>query len=84
MIRASIIFRPHAWINTKTLREMFGVQARVAGTRKWMNVADGTPLKAMIFRTEKARDTYLAKCRAEEIKRRQGNGKPSRRTRAAR
>lgn len=72
MIRASIVFRPHAWINTKTLKEVFGVQARIAGKRKWMHVADGRPLKTMLFRTDKARDAYLAKCRAEEIKRRKG------------
>lgn len=70
MIRATITFRPHSWIDTKKLAQMFGVQARIAGRRGWMHVADGAPSKPMIFKTEERRDAYLAKCRAEEIKRR--------------
>ena len=75
MIRARITFRPHSWFDRVSRREKFGVQAKIAGRRGWMHVADGEPLKAMIFTTAKKRDKYLEQCRHDENIRREAENK---------
>jgi len=54
-------FRPSVWINLKTEKEMFGIQASVQ-KGKWLHAReDGKPL---VFATAKERDAKLKELRA--------------------
>ena len=49
-------FRAHQWINTKTLKPIFSIQASV-GKNGWMHVSDNG--KPMFYDTAEARDAAL-------------------------
>jgi hypothetical protein len=49
-------FRPHAWLDTETMTEMYGIQAR-KDKGKWMHTMEkGAPL---LFDNQADRDTRL-------------------------
>lgn len=51
-------YRAHEWINTKTLRPIYSIQARV-GKNGWAHVHEGG--KPMFYPTAAERDTVLGK-----------------------
>lgn len=54
-----MLTRPTTWLNTKTLKPVYGIELRING--KWMGYAkDG---EAQFWTTEKARDAERAKLR---------------------
>lgn len=49
-------FRAHQWINTKTLKPIYSIQARV-GRNGWAHLHEGG--KPMFYDTERERDVKL-------------------------
>lgn len=57
-------FRPHAWINTETLEEMFGIQAS-RGKQPWRHLARAR--EVVLFKTAADRDRELDRLRAAAL-----------------
>lgn len=70
MIRANITFRP-----ARRSSGDFTIEARAAGSTKWMEVCRGSSAKTLTFDTAAARDAEIALCRARERNRRRVNAK---------
>lgn len=57
-----IRYRPHPWFDSRAVRKMFGIQARI-GNGEWMHMSeDGKPL---IYDTEAERDAKIKALRAQ-------------------
>ncbi len=56
-------FRPHTWINTKTLKPIFSIQARV-GKNGWAHLHEGG--KPLFFDCETDRDAKLKELNDEQ------------------
>ena len=66
--RKRVVFREARWWNTKTRREMHGIEARFVGERLWMKCCAGKD--AMVFARKRDRDKVLGHCRSAEADRR--------------
>lgn len=49
-------FRAHQWVNTKTLKPIYSIQARV-GKNGWANLHEGG--RSMFYETPEARDAAM-------------------------
>lgn len=54
-------YRAHNWLNIKSLKTVFGIQARSNG--RWLHCAENG--KPLLFRSEKRRDAKLKSLEAK-------------------